>query len=133
MAQKAAKTLAAANTKRLNITLVATLVIHSFFWLLRGLLFRRSFTRASGLKYVLLTAPSLIIQAFFERSSRPTYGGPSGGEVKRAGEDLDAKGLTEWMWDVVYWTYGCVLLVALLGDWAWWFWVSSHLLLTFLW
>lgn len=42
------------------------------------------------------------------------------GELKRAGEDLEAKGLTEWMWDVVYWTWGNVVFVAIAGDWAWW-------------
>lgn len=39
--------------------------------------------------------------------------------MRKSGEDLDAKGLTEWMWDVLYWTYGCVLLAAIAGDWAW--------------
>lgn len=24
------------------------------------------------------------------------------------------------MWDVTYWTYGCVVLVSLFGDWMWW-------------
>lgn len=42
--------------------------------------------------------------------------------MKRSGEDLEAKGLTEYMWDVTYWTYGCVLLAAIFGDWAWWMW-----------
>jgi hypothetical protein len=23
---------------------------------------------------------------------------------------------------VTYWTYGCILLAAILGDWAWWAW-----------
>lgn len=27
------------------------------------------------------------------------------------------------MWDVTYWTYGNLVLVALLGDWAWSFYV----------
>lgn len=121
MAKKAAKTLAASNTKRLNITLAATLFIHAFYWLLRGLIFRSSFRTGSLYRYLLLSAPSLLIQAFFERNSRPSFG--ANGEVKRAGEDLDAKGLTEWMWDVVYWTYGCLVLVSVLGDWAWWLWV----------
>jgi hypothetical protein len=30
--------------------------------------------------------------------------------------------MTEYMWDVTYWTYGCVFFAALLGDWAWWLW-----------
>ena len=41
--------------------------------------------------------------------------------MRRGGEDLEAKGLTEYLWDVSYWTYGCVLAAAVLGDWAWWF------------
>lgn len=68
----------------------------------------------------MLSAPQLLINFQFERLGRPTYDGE--GAVKRAGEDLEAKGLTEYMWDVTYWTYGCVLLAAVLGDWAWWLW-----------
>lgn len=56
----------------------------------------------------------------FERNSRPKYNGK---ELKSAGDDLEAKGLTEWMWDVVYWTWGCVVLAALVGDWAWYLYV----------
>ena len=26
------------------------------------------------------------------------------------------------MWDVTYWTYGCIILAAVAGDWAWWAW-----------
>ena len=40
--------------------------------------------------------------------------------MRRAGEDLGAKGLTEWMWDVLYWSWGCLGLVTVLGDRAWW-------------
>lgn len=89
------------------------------FLLLRVLIFRRSFTRASLLKFSLLSAPAWAIEFFFERNSRPTFS-PDGEGLKRAGEDLEAKGLTEWMWDILYWTWGCVVTVALLGDWAWW-------------
>ncbi|KAF2263264.1 hypothetical protein CC78DRAFT_534144 [Lojkania enalia] len=120
MAQKAAKTLAFRNTARLNQTLYATITIHLLFWLLRALLFRSSFTRKSLAFYLLFSAPQLFIQFQFERISRPTYN--ADGVVKRSGEDLEAKGLTEYMWDVLYWTYGCVILAAVLGDWAWWAW-----------
>ena len=33
---------------------------------------------------------------------------------------MDAKGLTEFMWDVLYWTWACVAAAAILGDRAWW-------------
>ncbi|KAJ4356744.1 uncharacterized protein N0V89_004780 [Didymosphaeria variabile] len=120
MAQKAVKTLAAANTRRLNQTLVATLVIHLFFWLFRALLFRSSFTRKSLLLYLVLASPQLLINFLFEKQSRPVNA--ADGSIKRAGEDLEAKGLTEYLWDITYWTYGNLLLVTFLGDWAWIFW-----------
>jgi hypothetical protein len=97
--------------------------VHGFHLLLRFTFVRRSFWA-----YLLLSFPSLLLQFWFERVGRPTYtDGPNGKELKRAGEDLEAKGLTEWMWDVVYWSWGCIVLTTLVGDWAWWFFVShSH-------
>lgn len=117
--QKATKTLAASNTARLNQTLYLTLTFHTLFWLLRALLFHSTFTRHTLLLYLTLTSPALLIQFLFERQSRPTTN-TSTGAIQRAGEDLDAKGLTEYMWDVVYWTYGNLVLVSLVGDRAWW-------------
>ncbi len=32
---------------------------------------------------------------------------------------MDAKGLTEFMWDVLYWTWACVAAAAFLGNTAW--------------
>ncbi len=118
--QKATKSLAAANTRRLNQTLYMTLAVHLLWWFLRALLFRSSFTRRAIGLYLLFSAPQLLVQLYFERLSRPTL--TPDGSVKRAGEDLDAKGLTEYMWDVVYWTYGCIVFAAILGDSAWWLW-----------
>ncbi|KAF1919489.1 hypothetical protein BDU57DRAFT_546139 [Ampelomyces quisqualis] len=120
MAQKATKTLAASNTSRLNQTLYLTLFIHLLYWALRGILYRSTFTRRSLLLYLLLSAPQLAIQFLFERQSRPVL--TPDGALTRAGEDLEAKGLTEYMWDVVYWTYGVIFFVAVTGDWAWWLW-----------
>ncbi|KAF2251640.1 hypothetical protein BU26DRAFT_451468 [Trematosphaeria pertusa] len=120
MAQKATKTLAASNARRLNQTLYATLFIHGLFWLLRAFVFRSSFTRRSLILYLVLSAPQLFINFQFERIARPVY--HPDGSIKRAGEDLEAKGLTEYMWDVMYWTYGCILLASVLGDWAWVWW-----------
>ncbi|KAF2746539.1 hypothetical protein M011DRAFT_459294 [Sporormia fimetaria CBS 119925] len=120
MAQKAAKTLAARNTARLNQTLTATIALHGLFWFLRGLIFRSSFTRKSALLYILFSGPQLFLNFQFERLGRPTYN--ADGAVKRSGEDLEAKGLTEYMWDVTYWTYGCLLAAATFGDRAWWLW-----------
>ena len=118
MAQKAAKTLAARNASILNRTLLLTSGFHAIFLMLRLLLLNRSLTL-----YAILSAPSFLIQFWFERVGRPVHG--SDGELKRSGEDLEAKGLTEWMWDVLYWTYICLILVIVIGDYGWWAYVSG--------
>ncbi|ORY18212.1 hypothetical protein BCR34DRAFT_596441 [Clohesyomyces aquaticus] len=120
MAQKATKTLATRNIARLNTTLYLAGFFHLFFLLLRALLFRSSFSRRSLILYIVCSAPQLLIQyLIFERTGRPTY--TPDGSVKRSGEDLDAKGLTEYLWDITYWTFGCLGVAAVVGDWAWWF------------
>jgi hypothetical protein len=72
------------------------------------------------LLYILLSGPQLFFNFQFERIGRPTIN--ADGSVKRSGEDLEAKGLTEFMWDITYWTYGCVFFAAIFGDRAWWLW-----------
>jgi SRP-independent targeting protein 2/TMEM208 len=126
MSKKATKTLAARNTQQLNQTLFITLAVHTFFIVFRAILFRKSFTRNSLLLYLILSAPSLLIQFWFERISRPTFGDQPG-EVRKPGADLEEKGLTEYMWDVLYWTYGCIMFAAVIGDQAWWAWVRRAL------
>jgi hypothetical protein len=128
-AQKAAKTLAARNSARLNQTHVITLCIHFFFLLLRALTFRRTFFRSSAVLYVALSIPGALVELWLERIGRPVFEGTNPPELRRAGEDLDAAGLTEFLWDVLYWTWACLMFAAALGDWAWSLWVSVGIIL----
>ncbi|KAI4250611.1 MAG: hypothetical protein L6R40_000211 [Gallowayella cf. fulva] len=118
MAHKAAKQQASRNTAILKRTHLISLAITALFILLRLLLFRASCTQSTYLLYLLLSTPAFVIEFWFERAGRPVTA-PSG-ELKRSGEDLEAKGLTEYMWDVLYWTWGCTATVAVFGDRAWW-------------
>jgi len=93
------------------------LAVNALFLLLRALIFRSSFGRGSLIKYIIFAGPAGVIEFFFERNSRPQY---AGNELKSGGEDLEAKGLTEYMWDVLYWTWISTGLVALFGDRLWW-------------
>jgi len=93
------------------------LAVNALFLLLRALIFRSSFYRSSFIKYIVFAGPAGVIEFFFERNSRPQY---AGNELKSGGEDLEAKGLTEYMWDVLYWTWISTGLVALFGDRLWW-------------
>ncbi|KAK8205545.1 hypothetical protein M8818_004918 [Zalaria obscura] len=116
---KALKSLAARNAAILNRTHLISLGVNGLFLFLRLVLIRRSFWA-----YTFLAAPALAIQFWFERIGRPTFvESGNGKELKKAGEDLEAKGLTEWMWDVVYWTWGVIGLVTVFGDRAWWLYI----------
>ena len=72
----------------------------------------------SWLLYVTFCAPSLAIQSYLHVIGLPEYS--HDGFLRRPGQDLDAPGLTEYMWDVVYWTWICVPSVLIFGNKAWW-------------
>lgn len=88
--------------------------MHAIFLLLRFTLR----TSLSLKRYVLLSAPGLLIEFYLEKLARPSYN--PDGTLRRAGEDLDAQGLTEFMWDIVYWTWINLIVVVILGNRAWW-------------
>ena len=118
MAQKAAKSLAVRNTSRLKQTHLITLILHAVFLLLAFTL-RRSLSLK---RYILLSAPGLIIEFYLDRLARPAYN--ADGSLRRAGDDLDAKGLTEFMWDIIYWTWINLVVVILFGNRAWWLYLA---------
>ena len=95
---------------------LTSLVLNAVFILLRFLVFRSSCTRNTYILYIALSAPAWSIEAWFERAGRPRHG--------RSGDDLEAKGLTEYMFDVLYWTWGTLVAVVVFGDRAWWLWAG---------
>ena len=123
--QKAAKQLAARNAAILRRLHLTSLAVNIVFILLRFVLFRSSCTRTTYILYLVLAAPALIIEFLFEKNGRPTHA--PNGELKRSGDDLEAKGLTEYMFDVLYWTWGCTVAAAIFGDRGWWLWVMIPL------
>jgi len=120
--QKAAKQLAAHNTQALNRMHLISLGNNLFFLLLRLIVFRAKYTRNTLVLYVFLSAPGLFIEYWLEKIGRPSYA--ENGELKRPGEDMDAKGLTEFMWDVLYWTWACIAAAAFIGNRAWWMYIA---------
>lgn len=69
----------------------------------------------------MLSSPSFAIEFWLEKIGRPTIA--QNGELKKSGEDLEAKGLTEYLWDILYWSWGCIGLASVFGDKAWWAWI----------
>ncbi|RMZ84624.1 hypothetical protein DV737_g1193, partial [Chaetothyriales sp. CBS 132003] len=115
MAQKAAKSLAARNTARLNQTHLISLLLHSLFLVIAFTLRRASLSLQA---YALLTAPALLIEFYLDRLARPAYN--ADGSLRRPGDDLGAAGVTEFLWDVLYWTWITVIAAAVFGNRAWW-------------
>ncbi|CAL5875148.1 uncharacterized protein PFLUO_LOCUS9452 [Penicillium psychrofluorescens] len=115
MAQKAAKTLATRNSARLFQTHLISAVLHTFFLLALWFSNRYSLKR-----YLILgILPNLALEAILDYIGRPRY--HADGSLRTAGADLGATGLTEYMWDVVYWTWICMCTVLILGNRGWWF------------
>ena len=72
----------------------------------------------SWLLYFIFCTPQIAIEIYLDMIGRPEYS--HDGFLRRPGQDLDARGLTEYMWDVVYWTWINTLLVIIFGNGAWW-------------
>ena len=90
------------------------------FVLLRCILFRASSTRATYLLYFILASPAFAIEFWLEKIGRPVAA--QNGEIQKPGADLEAQGLMEYLWDVLYWSWACIVAATLLGNNAWWLW-----------
>lgn len=116
MAQKAKKDRAKANISSLNTLHIGTLSVNALF-----ILFNLLFKRRLIWTYVILSIPSIIAEYILESTGRPKFD-PVTKVLKSSGEDLAAPGLTEYMFDVIWVTWFCLIAVILFGDWAWVFW-----------
>ena len=116
MAGKARKDLAKANTSALSTLHLSSLILNGAF-----IVFSLIFQSRSLLTYFILSIPAFICQYVLESSGRPKYTTANGkSTLKSSGEDLAAAGLTEYLFDVVWVTWGCLLVVLALGDKGWW-------------
>ncbi|EWC46964.1 hypothetical protein DRE_03726 [Drechslerella stenobrocha 248] len=116
MAQKAAKATARKNTSVLTNLHLISLAVNLFFILWRFVLHYGSVTKSAIYLYVLLNAPALGIQLYLESIGRPR-------DARKAGEDVNSSGLMELLWDVIYVTWACLVLVAFFGERVWLLWL----------
>ncbi|KAK6358448.1 hypothetical protein TWF730_007781 [Orbilia blumenaviensis] len=115
MAQKAAKATARKNESALNLLHILSGIFNALFILYRFIYHSSSVTKASIYSYVILNAPALGIQFYLERIGRAK-------DTRRASDDLNAGGMMEMLWDVIYVTWACLGLVAFFGERCWWLW-----------
>lgn len=104
------------NAAVLNRTHLISAFLHILFLALHFLLQRPRSVKP----YFLFAVPTLLIEFYLDRIGRPHYN--EDGSIRTAGEDLNATGLTEYMWDVLYWTQACIVAACLFNDRAWWLW-----------
>ncbi|KAI5281048.1 hypothetical protein KEM54_003422, partial [Ascosphaera aggregata] len=113
---KAAKSIAVRNAGVLKQTHLTTLGLHAVFLILTKFLGRPH----NLLVYIILSSPTILIGVYLERIGRPRYA--ENGMLKSPGDDLYAEGAMTYLWDVLYWTWGCMIMVIALGDELWWLW-----------
>ncbi|KAH8879107.1 hypothetical protein GQ53DRAFT_672726 [Thozetella sp. PMI_491] len=116
MAQKARKDRAKSNATALTNLHVGSLAVNGLF-----LAFYAIFRSRSLLTWLLLSLPAFFCQFTLEKTGRPSFDTETKA-LKSAGEDLAAPGLTEYMWDVIWVTWGATVLVILVGNWGWLVW-----------
>ncbi|POS73382.1 hypothetical protein DHEL01_v208232 [Diaporthe helianthi] len=116
MAQKAKKDRAKSNAESLKGLHIGAATVNGLFLLWTLLISSRSLW-----VYVLLSIPSFACEFALEKAGRPSFD-PSTGALRSSGEDLSAPGLTEYMWDVVWVTWACQVLVMFFGNWLWLVW-----------
>ncbi|KAK9326145.1 hypothetical protein V1517DRAFT_311906 [Lipomyces orientalis] len=115
MANASVKKQAQANLVAIKNLHVASAIINALY-IISYLLFRRP---GSIKSYLILSLPAWIIEYQLDRIGRPKYS-PQNGSLISAGEDLSQVGLTEWLWDIVYVTWGCDILGFIIGrTWVW--------------
>ncbi len=116
MAQKAKKDRAKSNAAALNNLHIGALIVNAVF-----LLFYVVFRSRSLVLFGIMSVPSFLCEFMLERAGRPRFD-PNTGALRASGEDLSAAGLTEYMFDVVWVTWGTVVLVVLFGNKLWFLW-----------
>ena len=126
-ANAAQKKLAASNAQTLRNHRYAFLAVNLTFILIRLVLRRSTSTWTLYIMYALSAGLAGWLQFQLEFVGRPTFGNK--GEVIKTGSDLGQSGLTEYMFDVLYLTWGIQILVAFTTTYAWFLYLLVTLLL----
>jgi len=120
MANASAKRIASQNEIAIRNLQLGMIISNVLYFIIRLLHPSRSFPPSlSQLTiYILTFLPSLFLAQHLRTTGRPRRD-PVTGTLISSGEDLDARGVTEWCWDVIYVTWACQVGSALLGEWFW--------------
>lgn len=115
MASQSSKKIATANSQTLKELHLISLLINSLV-ILSLFLFHRP---ASKWKFVVFSLPALGCQLVLEKSGRPIYSLDSLthlSKLVKSGDDIKGPGLFEYMFDCIYVTWFCDILMILFGS-----------------
>lgn len=119
MANAAAKKQAVSNVQALKTLHAISAVVNSLFIVSYFVLHRPNSIKP----YIFLSLPAFFLEYQLERIGRPRY--DTKGSLISSGDDLSQEGLTEWFHDIIYVTWGCVVVVILTGSNKAWYFYSS--------
>lgn len=107
------------------MTPLLVLLLQGLYFLLRLLLPNASFPPSLRqlTPYILTAIPQLVLFRHLSTVGSPRRDSATGTLIA-PGEDLNASGVTEWCFDVIYVTWACQVGSALLGEFVWWLYLS---------
>ncbi|KAI9278301.1 hypothetical protein BDA99DRAFT_491777 [Phascolomyces articulosus] len=117
MANASAKKLAIANDRILDNLRKGFMIVHLLFIGYRIIYNWDTFTTGTLVLYMLTTGVSMFMYSTLETTGRPYY--DATGTLIKSGEDMNAEGLTAYMFDIIYVTWFTQVMVALVSYKFW--------------
>ncbi|KAI9312813.1 hypothetical protein BX666DRAFT_2030695 [Dichotomocladium elegans] len=116
-ANSSAKKQAISNTRILDNLRKGFAVVHLSFLIWRAGYHWATFTTSQMILYVLTSGLSIFLYSTLESSGRPRY--DATGTLISAGDDMNAEGLTAYMFDIIYVTWFTQVMVAFVSSKFW--------------
>ncbi|KAI8054626.1 hypothetical protein BDF22DRAFT_742563 [Syncephalis plumigaleata] len=117
-ANKSAKKQTVENARILRNVQWGLLIVNSIYVLVQFGWYRADVTRYSASGYLITWLPTIFIYRLMAKMARPQR--DMSGAIVSGGDDLNAPGLTSYMFDILYVTW-FVHLGSLLWSFIWWF------------
>ncbi|KAL0074590.1 hypothetical protein J3Q64DRAFT_1841959 [Phycomyces blakesleeanus] len=116
-ANASSKKIAAANKRTISNLRKGFIAVNVTYFLWRIVYHWQTFTTVQMVLYVLSLGVSLFFYSVLEGSAESRY--DASGALVASGDDLNAEGLTAYMFDIIYITWATHLLTAFISNKGW--------------
>ncbi|KAJ2961333.1 hypothetical protein NQZ79_g3389 [Umbelopsis isabellina] len=117
MANASSKKIASANVKTLANLRMGFFAVNCFYVLWRGLLYWKTFSFSTLLAYALTSGLTFYLYTVLKNAGSPRYN--VDGSIQSGGDDLNAEGLTAYMFDIIYITWFVHITTAVISGKFW--------------